>query len=118
MGEHFWRDRLLDTPRRPGATRRPGADLGTPPSAKYRTSPARTSGGFWDDDADDDRRGSRRDDRSRAKAKPHGGRRGRGRETGRTPKKGRAAKAARAQAAQGRSPRRRRRNVVVPVAVV
>jgi Transglycosylase SLT domain len=113
---------LLDTPQRRGATRRPGADLGNPPSAEYRTSPARTYGGFWDDDdADDDRRGSRRDDRSRAKASPRGARRGRGHQTGRTPKKGRTPKTARAQAAQPtqrRSQRRRRRNVVVPVAVV
>jgi hypothetical protein len=95
--------------------------LGNPPSAEYRTRPVRASGGFWDDADDDDRRGSRRDDRSRAKA---GARRRRGRQTGRTPKKGRAPKkvrtpaTGRAQASERRSPRRRRRNVVVPVAIV
>jgi hypothetical protein len=61
-----------------------------------------------DDDAAD-RRGGRRDGRSRARA---GGRRGRAKATGRTPSAGGA------QASGRRSSRRRRRNVVVPVAVV
>ena len=126
MGEHFRRDRLLDTPRRPGATRRPGADLGNPPSINHRPLPARTPG-FWDDDddhAEADRRGGRREGRSRAKASPRGGRRGRATETGRAaetkraPKTGRTPAAGRAQAAQRRPGRRRRRNFVVPVAIV
>src|SRR5919201_2354707 len=108
MGEHYWRDRLLDTSRRLGATRRPGADLGTPPSVNYRTISDRRSWQFLDDDAAD-RRGGRRDGRSRARA---GGRRGRAKATGRTPSAGGA------QASGRRSSRRRRRNVVVPVAVV
>jgi Spy/CpxP family protein refolding chaperone len=95
--------------------------LGNPPSVGYRTSPVRAPARFADaEDAEDARYGNRRDRdrRSRAKASPRGGRRGRTTDTGRTKAAERTPAAGRAQAAQRRSPRRRRRGVVVPVSVV